>query len=232
MRGFPKADLFYGRHSLTGESELVRSVRERDNDENPAWLGPIDLEKPYDWGRCTALAWCGADYHVGGITASLSVRREHVADLPLRRLCEETGYRVQANADYVILLLSALYGGRKVYAPERSVSYRLHQNSICGSHAGGNQLSHYIQRYYCLLARQWARSLPQFGPDLFGLLDLEMKTVPAISAGHLQLYEAAKLNRRTHREGALENEIASMKESLSWNITFPLRAVGRLFGKK
>ena len=230
IREFPDADVFYGRHECIGDEELLRVVRARDNHENADWLGPINLEKPYDWGRSTALAWCTPQHHLGGVSATLSIRRSHFEALPLRRLCDETGYRLQANADYMILLASALYGGRKVYAPERTVDYRVHGSSITGSYAAGHDPSLYIQRYYCFLARNWLCGLPQFGPSLYDLLDLEMTTVPTISAGHHEMYDRAKKLRPGRWEEKLQTQLESMERSLSWKLTAPLRAAGKLFG--
>ena len=253
---FPDADLIYGRHEAVGDEELLRVLRSRDKHENADWLGPIDLEQAYDWGRSTALSWCTPNCHVGGVSASLSIRLAHFSILPLRRLCEETGYRLQANADYMILLASSLYGGRKVYAPERTVSYRVHGSSITGSYAAGHDPSLYIQRCYCSLARNWLCALPQFGPSLYDLLDLEMTTVPQMSVGHRAMYERAKsmhLGRwgqrleaqmvsmerkfqaqlasiRQRREAKLEHQIASMQDSVSWKLTAPLRVAGKFFG--
>lgn len=72
--------------------------------------------------------------------------------------------------------------------------------------------------------------LPQFGPSLYDLLDLEMTTIPNISEGHREMYERAKRSRPGRWEEKLQMQLASMEQSLSWKLTAPLRAAGKLFG--
>ena len=106
----------------------------------------------------------------------------------------------------------------------------MHGSSITGSYAAGHDPSLYIQRYYCFLARNWLSSLPQFGPSLYDLLDLEASTVPKMADGHRSMYERAKKSRPGRLEEKLQAQVASMQQSMSWKLTAPLRAVGRAFG--
>jgi hypothetical protein len=92
----------------------------------------------------------------------------------------------------MILLASALYGGRKVYVPDRTVNYRVHAKSYTGKYAMGEAESDYFQRYYCALARNWLCSAPRFGPALRDILDKELATVPIPSKGHQKWYALAK----------------------------------------
>lgn len=194
---FPDADLMYCRHSLFGQPEIVHALRCKQNHENAQWMGPFDLEKPYDWGWSTALAWCDPDYHGGGVNSSIAIRRSHATKLPLSTLCEALAGQVMANADYIILLASALYGGRKVYAPCRTVNYRVHGSSLTGRYALSDLTSDYQQRRNCAIARNWLCSDRRFGPALFGLLDKEMRAVPALSRGHRRMYKRAMKRGRS-----------------------------------
>lgn len=232
---YPQADLIYCRHRLFGAPALVEFLKSREQHETAAWLGPIDLEKPYDWGRSPALAWCHPDHHAGGITAALSFRRKHLQSLPLRELCEATHGQLRTNADYMLLLASALYGGRKVYAPDQTVEHRIHAKSITGRHASGDRESLAEQRRYCAIARPWLCSRPGFGHELYNVLDSEMDAVPQIAPGHRRLYQEAKesnpANRSTTRQlQALRSEnlqlktrLDALRKSHSWQVTAPIR---------
>ncbi|MEY3479450.1 MAG: hypothetical protein RIQ71_225 [Verrucomicrobiota bacterium] len=240
-RQFPQADVIYCRHLLSGNPALVDFLKNREKHESADWLGPISLEKPYDWGRSPALAWCHPNYHAGGITASLSFRRKHLQSLPLRELCEATNGQLRANADYMLLLASALYGGRKIYVPDQTVEHRVHAKSITGRHASGDRNSLAEQRSYCAIARSWLCSRPGFGSELFNVLDSEMAAVPQIALGHRRLYQEAKesnpANRSTTRQlQALRSENLQLKTKLdalhnshSWRVTAPLRYAMRKF---
>ena len=232
---FPQADLLYCRHKVFGDQALADFVINRENHENAAWLGSIDLRKPYDWGSSSALAWCHPDYHAGGITSALSFRLSHVRSLPLRALCEETGGTLRANADYMMLLASALYGGRKVFVPEQTVEHRLHARSVTGRHASGDRDSLAAQRRYCAAARSWLCSRPGFGPELFTALDSELRAVPEPTTGHRRLYQEAKAfdsNTKSliRRLQASRREVAQLREKLEavesstiWRTTAPVR---------
>ncbi len=228
---FPHADLLYGRHELFGEQRLVSSLLKDDRHESAGWFGPIELRKPYDWGYSAALAYCLPEYHVGGVTASLSLRRAHLETLPLRKLCEQADGLLWANADYMILLASALFGGRKVYVPEQTVEYRVHGDSVTGLYASGDTATLYAQRYYCTLARSWLCARPMFGPRFFDLLETESKSAPDISAGHAELYRQARAKRplvegeMMNRAMRAEARVEALLSSFSWKITTPLRWV-------
>lgn len=189
---FPRADLIYCRHRLFGDPLLVDFLRNTDRHECADWLGPISLEEPYDYARSAALAWCHPNYHAGGITSALSFRRSHLQSLPLEELIKETHGQLRANADYMLLLASALYGGCKVYVPNQTVEHRIHATSMTGRHAAGDRESLTDQRRYCAIARSWLRSRPGFGADFFKVLTSEMSAVPNISTGHRRLYAEAE----------------------------------------
>ena len=110
----------------------------------------------------------------------------------MQELCDAFGDELKANADYMMLLASALYGGRKVYVPDRTVDYRVHVKSLTGQYALGEAESDYRQRYYCALARNWLCAAPRFGPALRDILDKELAAVPNPSRGHRKLYAMAK----------------------------------------
>lgn len=232
---YPEADVIYCRHRLFGAQALVDFLKSREQHEAAAWLGPIDLEKPYEYGRSTALAWCHPDHHVGGITSALSFRRKHLEELPLTKLCEATNGRLRANADYMLLLASALYGGRKVYVPDQTVEHRIHEKSITGRHASGDRESLSEQRRYCAIARSWLCSRPGFGHELYNVLDSEMAAVPHITPGHRRLYQEAKesnpANRSTTRQlqalrsenFQLKTKLDALHKSRSWQVTAPIR---------
>jgi glycosyltransferase involved in cell wall biosynthesis len=239
-RKFPQADLLYCRHKLFGDEELARVIRDRENHEKAAWLGPIDLTQPYDWGNSSALAWCLPDYHVGGITSALSFRRSHLDALPLRQLLQAGEGLLRANADYMLLLASALHGGRKVYVPERTVSHRIHRRSITGQHASGDAAVLQGQRAYCTAARHILCANPAFGSSMFDLLAGEMEAVPSLAPGHAALYRrAAELDPRSGHATdnselralkaenfMLQGRVRAMEASTSWRITEPLRWMG------
>ena len=189
---YPHADVIYCRHKIVGEQSIVNQLRDKQDHENARWMGPIDLEKPYDWAWSTALAWALPSYHAGGVNSCLSFRRSHLEKLPLRALCDAFNDEIKANADYIILLASALYGGRKVYVPDRTVNYRVHSTSLTGQYAMGEPESAYRQRYYCALARNWLCADRRFGPALGDILDKELAAVPNPSRGHRKLYAMAK----------------------------------------
>ena len=236
-----QADLIYCRHKVFGDPELVRLICDRENHERAAWLGPIDLAEAYDWGRGSALAWCLPDYHIGGITSALSFRRRHLQSLPLAELlAADGGGLLRANADYMLLLASALHGGRKVYVPEQTVCHRVHRRSITGRHAGGDAVVSHDQRATVAFSRSILCRNPAFSPALFGLLQSEMQAVPQLSAGHAQLYvqamsvnpeiEArrveAEIRRLRSQAFALQGRLQAMEASILWRSTAPIRWVG------
>ncbi len=237
---FPAADLLYCRHKLFGDTELVEVIADRENHESAEWLGPINLDKPYDWGRSSALAWCLTDYHIGGITSSLSFRRNHLAKLPLEQLLRDGGGRLIANADYMLLLASALHGGRKVYVPKQTVSHRIHRRSITGRHAAGDAIVLHDQKVSMAIARSVLCRNPAFGPGLFDLLESEMSAVPRVTPGHAILYGRAmaanpetkarqieaELLRLRDEAFMLQGRVQAMENSTSWRITRPLRWAG------
>ena len=95
---YPQTDAIYCRHRLFGEPALVDFLKSRERHETAEWLGPIDPEELYDWGKSAALAWCHPDYQAGGITSALSFRRTQLESLPLEELCESTNGQLRANA--------------------------------------------------------------------------------------------------------------------------------------
>jgi len=237
----PEADLIYCRHKLFGEPELVRIISDRENHETAHWLGAIDLSQSYDWGRSAALAWCLTDYHIGGITSALSFRRKHLRNLPLDTLLRgDGGSLLKANADYMLLLASALHGGRKIYVPEQTVAHRIHACSITGRHASGDEIARHDQKTSVSFARSLLCSNPAFGPALYGLLESEMRTVPQLGAGHAKLYERAMVSnpesksRQTEAElrrlraetFMLRGRLQAMESSTSWRLTGPVRWAG------
>jgi glycosyltransferase involved in cell wall biosynthesis len=238
---FPEADLLYGRHRLFGEQALVDVISERENHENAYWLGPVNLDQPYDWGRSSALAWCLPDYHIGGITSALSFRRRHLRGLPLEDLLlHGADNLLKANADYMLLLASALHGGRKVYAPQQTVAHRIHARSITGQHASGDALVRHEQRASIAHARSILCRNAAFGPELYDLLDSEMQAVPSLAPGHAKLYEramAANPGTKTRKTEAelrrlraeafmLRGRLQAMESSTSWRLTAPVRWAG------
>jgi glycosyltransferase involved in cell wall biosynthesis len=237
----PEADLLYGGHRLFGEAALVEVVADRENHESAHWLGPVDLARPYDWGRGSALAWCLPDYHIGGITSSLSFRRRHLRSLPLEDLLLHGAENLlTANADYMLLLASALHGGRKVYVPQRTVSHRIHRGSITGRHAGGNVQVRHDQKAAIAYARSILCRNAAFGPGLYDLLESEMHAVPRLAAGHAKLYERAmaanpetktrqteaELRRLRAETFMLRGRVQAMESSTSWRLTGPVRWAG------
>lgn len=193
---FPQADILYCRHAAIGAPDLLAKLRSKQDHENAHWMGPIPLGNPYDWGYGTALAWCLPSYHAGGVNSCLSFRRKHLEKLPLKGLLEAFGDELKANADYIMLLASALYGGRKVYVPDRTVDYRVHAKSLTGQYVLGEAESDYRQRYYCALARNWLCAAPRFGPALRDILEKELATVPNPSRGHRRWYAEAEKSGR------------------------------------
>lgn len=226
---FPDADLIYCRHKIVGDPDLARVFKLRHLHESPPWHGVIDLGQPYDWGRSTALAWCLPDYHIGGITSCLSVRRSHFQDLPLPRMLEESGSLLAQNADFIILLASALFGGRKIYVPEQTVDWRLHTASATGVTEHGNKDSLYRQSISCAAARAWLTSQPFLGPHLQRALDREMQAVPRLAPGHRDLYLRARQEERDvgaelrPQLAAAVRRVAAIEASTSWRLTAPLR---------
>lgn len=232
---FEDADLIYCRHRLFGEASLVDFLNQKECHEHAEWLGPIHLDKPYEYGRSAALAWCLPDYHAGGITSALSFRRHHLQSLALEELCKATQDQMRANADYMLLLASALYGGRKVYVPDQAVEHRIHSKSVTGRHASGDRNSLAEQRRYCAMARSWLCSRPGFGPELYKALDSEMAAVPVISQRHRKLYQEAKsldpdngsaarqLHRMQTENLRLKTKLRALETSTFWRATAPLR---------
>ncbi|MBE2179823.1 MAG: glycosyltransferase [Chthoniobacterales bacterium] len=228
-REFPQADLIYCRHKIFGDRNLVEAFQLRHLHESSAWLGPIDLEHPYDWGCSSALAWCLDNYHIGGISSCLSFRRNHINVLPLSQLLTESGSLLKYNVDFIILLASALFGGRKVFVPNQTVDYRLHTSSINGLTEAGDNESNYIQSLGCSMARDWLRGRPIFGPQIRRLLDAEMQSIHWIAPGHRELYHRAKASLRdpakelrAQTDSALRR-LAEIEASTTWRMTWPLR---------
>lgn len=228
-REFPHAHLVYCRHKIFGDRNLAEAFQLRHLHESSAWLGPIDLEQPYDWGRSSALAWCLDGYHIGGITSCLSLRREHFRHLPLQEMLDESGNLFIQNADYMILLASALFGGRKVFVPNQSVDYRLHTSSASGLKETGDRENRYLQTLGCEAARKWLCSRPFFSPNLHSLLDAEMEAITNIAPGHRDLYLRAKLplrdptsELRAETASALR-KLAEIENSTCWRMTEPIR---------
>lgn len=226
---FPEADLIYCRHKIFGETALARLFKLRHLHENSPWHGVIDLGQPYDWGHSTALAWCLPDYHIGGMTSCLSLRRSHFEDLPLPRLVEETGSLLTHNADYIILLASSLFGGRKVYVPEQTVDWRLHSESVSAVTAEGGKETHYRQSIGCSIARAWLLSQPGLGPHLHRRLDHEMRAVPRLAPGHRDLYLRSREHERDNNAelraqiATAVRRVAAIEASTSWRLTNPIR---------
>lgn len=226
---FPKADLMYCRHRIFGDEHLAETFRLRHLHESPAWLGPIDLGKPYDWGRSSALAWCLDNYHIGGLTSCLSFRRSHIGALPLAQMVSESGALLTHNADYIILLASALLGGRKVFVPNQTIDYRLHSASVTAVTELGDRDHCYHQSLGCRSARTWLRSRPFFGPHMRRMLADEMAAVPNLAPGHRDLYLRAKLplhdpvsESRAQAAAALR-KLAEIENSTCWRMTWPVR---------
>lgn len=224
---FPQADLIYCRFSMTGDSDLIGAFkRSLSGMDFKGLLGPIDWEKPYDWGHCTALVYFLPDLFLGNNASTLSLRAQHAKRLELEEFARTARPFVRASADKVVLMSSALGGGRRVYVPDRTVSYRLRKGSATGHLAAAltpASLYQILTERYAI--EDWLLHRERRSPDLMGkLLGSELATVPDPSPGHLALY------RKARRE-ALRRE-KSARERWKSRLQTKLLGVRTFFGKK
>jgi glycosyltransferase involved in cell wall biosynthesis len=231
---FPQADLIYCRFSMTGDSDLIGAFkRSLSAMDFKGLLGPIDWEKPYDWGYCTALVYFLPDLFLGNNTSTLSLRAHHAKRLELEEFARTARPFVRAFADKVVLMSSALGGGRRVYVPERTVSYRLRKGSAA-AHLAAEFTS--PSRYQILKERyaieDWLlHRVPRSPSRMRKLLELELSTAPCPSPGHAALYRKAKKIAR-HQMSFVERLNSALSRGLRDLRVFLYRKGMDTFGKR
>lgn len=194
-REFGQADLMYCRFAMFGDEAMIATRKSRYRSIDPAYLiGPIDLEAPYDWGHCMALSYFMPGLFLGNITSALSLRAVHAKHLGLLEFARSGSFKVDISADYFILLSSALTGGQRVYAPDRTVEYRIHTSS--DSHTNFDNYIFYARRF---AMEDWLlHRVPRSPVRMRKLLEFELATAPQPSPGHAALHRrATKLARRS-----------------------------------
>lgn len=226
-REHPEADLLYCRFEMFGETETVASIRRLFHGEDfMVLLGPLDAEKVYDWGLLAALSSLEPGHYLGNVTSTLSIRSAHAKRLAFAMFADWRNPVRGAGADKFLLLSSALAGGRRVYVPDRTVGYRIHEAGVWSSSMlQGDPKSIYRSVLGRLLVEQWLvdkLALPR--RRAMSLLELETSTAPDPSPGHLALY------RKAHRK-ALRRDKPGMER---WRLRLQkkLRDTLVFFGKK
>jgi glycosyltransferase involved in cell wall biosynthesis len=231
---YPHIDFIYSRSDLINQSSLSDSQIEEHKKNTCNLVGPVEnILEPYECGCSAALACLYPWYYMGNTTSTLSLKRNHAASLGLEQIANNNPFQV-GNADYALLLKSALHLGRKLYVPDETVLYRIHENSITRkSSKQGSDLAFNHYRWLMRLGFLKHYCLKDFPPLLksfdFEVIEEEIKTIPNPSRAHLEYYKiATKLAQgRTHElEETIkkrEAHLQSLYNSLSWRVTKPLR---------
>ncbi|MFZ4116165.1 MAG: glycosyltransferase family 2 protein [Chthoniobacterales bacterium] len=238
-RKHPHIDFIYSRSDLINPSSLSESQIEEQKENTRNLIGPVkNIAEPYECGCSAVLAYFYPWYYMGNTTSTLSVKRNHATSLGLEKIVKNSLWQFN-NADYALLLTSALHLGRKLYVPDETVLYRIHENSITYKRSKqGNDIA--FHKYFWLMRVKFLKCccLKDFPPLLqlfdFDVIEEEIKTIPNPSQAHLECYKVAtKLAKgRTHElEETIkkrEAHLNSLYNSLSWKITKPLRVLGNI----
>ncbi len=239
---YPHIDLIYTRTDLIGRSSLSASQIQEHEKKTRHLIGPVNnVLEHYQWGYSALLAYWDPWYYMGNTTSSLALKREHASSLKLEELAHHIPLRL-GNADYALLLQSALHLGRKLYIPDETVLYRIHEHSLSQRiHRSDDQSSeHYRWLMNMLLIRDQCLKNYTFHHSSFPweFLEEEIKTIPYPSEAHLEHYKMiTKLARgRTQQlEETIKKrdaQLHSVYNSLSWKLTKPLRKVGEIISAK
>lgn len=188
-------DAMYCRFSMVGKEHLIAERKARYKGVDPLFImGPIDIEAVYDWGYTTALSFFLPGHFLGNVTSTLSFATEHAKMLPAQDFAKIASVADNRDADYFFLYASSLNGGRRAYYPDRTVAYRLRQNSMSSKYVNSQNATQaylYLRRRY--LVEDWLRMRQNTSREhMRKLLTLELATAPNPSKGHIRLYRCAR----------------------------------------
>ena len=235
---YPHIDFIYSRSDLMGKSSLSESQREKHEKDRHSLLGPVEnIQKTYEYGCSAILAFSYPWYYMGNTTSTFSLKKNHARSLGLEKITKNNGYKLN-SADLALLLRSALHLGRKLYVPDETVLYRIHENSLTQKTKAGSDSA--FNNYHWIICQILLRNkcLKDFSCLInscnIDLIEKEIKTIPNPSSAHLECYKMATqlANGTTHaleeRLKKSEMHLQSVYQSLSWKLTKPLRLAGNI----
>jgi glycosyltransferase involved in cell wall biosynthesis len=219
---FPKTDLMYCRYKSFGDDQIIKEGTNSNNVQlDPEWLGPVDTDKPYQYGRSNLLAYYFPWYYCGNITSTISIKKSHFNKINLDILLNDKNAPKHC-ADLALLFCSALSNGYKTYIPDRNVKYRIHSNQITNKKSTDKV---YEWEYSNLFIKEKLRSRFTFLDKFKNLLENELKAIPQPSEAHIGMYKYCiylNSNNNLHFQN-IDLKLQHIKETFSWKVTYPIR---------
>jgi glycosyltransferase involved in cell wall biosynthesis len=202
-REFPLADLIFCRRKLIGDDQNVATLKNLwGGDDTKGLFGPVhDFENPYDYGYLSALCTFHGNLFCGNVTSTISIRNRHA-----KTLIDVSFNKANGSGDLFFLCSSALRGGRRVYVPDRTVAYRVHDNSLYSSTflSSDNKRRYLNYLKNSMVRREVAQKYKVSDHDFYRLLQLESQLVPQPSERHRELYRLALEHCRRISQSRLE----------------------------
>ncbi len=224
---FNFADILYNRSLPISSCGQIQPDQNR-SDEQDVLLGPVRQDQVYDHGYCAILAYHDPWYYSGNRTSCLSFSLKHLKTLQLDKYIEKFR-KIKHHADLILILLSALTLGRKIYWPEHTVLYRQHEMQITPKTDLEAKYKWDVTNH---IIRQEIRRQFQAFENSHLIADKELATVPKPTKKHIRAYQNLVCKSNHAR-----NQRVNLIKTTSWKITRPMRAIAKyviypLIGKK
>lgn len=220
-------------HCLYNRSVLLADHPDSDtrlgsSDVQNSLLGPVRVEQTYDHGFSAILAYHDYWYYSGNRTSCLSFSANHLRSLNLPHYVKLL-QNIKHNADLILLLLSSLNMGRKIYYPEKTVFYRAHAGQVSRNNKPD---ANFVWAWNNYTIREIIKSQFTHFQNSRLIASLELATVPEPTERHIKSYKrlGAGFGKQSQPRG-------NYKQTLSWRITSPIRFIAKnigypLFGKQ
>jgi glycosyltransferase involved in cell wall biosynthesis len=231
---YPHADLIYCRYNAIGDEEIIEKMNVQFGTKDH-YIGHINPEVPYDWGYSIALAYYLPEYFIGNVTSTISIKNTLVKNIRIQEYAKDHPFLKPGNPDFYLLLATSLFGGIKVYVPERTVNYRFRIGNVTSSRRlkenAKKQFKWYFNHH---LIKSYLFSFDFVNESIFDFLESESLNEDDTKIAHKKLYQIARerANSSNYNHGSIsltgklaktEKMLLEMKQSKSWKITAPLR---------
>jgi glycosyltransferase involved in cell wall biosynthesis len=247
----PETDIIFCRSKALNDFSFELTTEDKNAIEQPDFIGPInDINSEYKFGRNQLLAYFCNFYYFGNRTSCLSLKKSHFQSLNIK--CDIFyKEKIRHCADLIILLTSALNSGFKLYAPVDSVFYRIHTSQVSCLDKNdvakkviwdilNAKIRYLVKKDYAYLSDCKSMLIDELnslsGPSSnhIAIYNLAIKSLDSSSDHHLKIIDQCINEIKYLNKNLIESnkKIESMKGSLCWKITSPVRFIHEAFQKK